>query len=265
MTRPVVVNPRPSDQAADLSELLRVAGFEPLEQPTIVIEPVWSAADAANVLSELRAGAYAWIVLPSRTAARELIDGLRAAGATDADVRAVPLLSGPGTAETLRDLGVQPTTVLERFSSTAALAALQTSSAKVLVPRAAEGRDELITGLAARGVRVDAPVVYETRLIAPALLAPIVPRLRAGEIAAFTLTSPSTVRGLVTGLLTLGEEPRGVLGASALVCIGETTAAELRAADLPIAAIAERTSLDALVDAVRRALAGVRTPEAIHR
>jgi uroporphyrinogen-III synthase len=263
MTRPVVVNTRPREQAAELSSLLRVAGFDPLEQPTIVIESTWSAAEAEPILAHLRGGRYAWIIVPSRNAARGLINGLRAAGANDADFAAARLLSGPGTAETLRDFGLRVDVVLEGFSAAAALvhlspprdAAPLPGGKGVLIARAAEGRDELIAGLRERGIRVDAPALYQTRAVPPFELAVLVGALAAGGIAAITFTSPSTVRGLVDGLRALGEDPRALLEAAALVCIGDTSAAEVRAADLSVTRVAERTTLDALVDAVRLALA----------
>jgi uroporphyrinogen III methyltransferase/synthase len=267
MMPPVVVITRPREQASELSSLLRAAGFDPREQPTILIEPTWSAADAAPILARLRGGEYAWIIVPSRTAARGLIHGLRAAGATDADFATARLLSGPGTAETLRELGLDVDTVLPRFSAAAALAHLTQpllGGEGVLIPRAAEGRDELIAGLRERGISVDAPVLYRTRAVPPVELAPLVGALRAGAITAVTFTSPSTVSGLANGLHALGEDALVLLGQLALVCIGETTASAVRAAGLPAPVVADRTSLVALVDAVRRALTVATVPEAAH-
>ena len=57
----LVLNTRPAEQAAELSALLRQAGFEVLEVPAIGVEPV------PYVLAE---GSYAWLVLQSQNAAR---------------------------------------------------------------------------------------------------------------------------------------------------------------------------------------------------
>jgi uroporphyrinogen-III synthase len=254
--RPRVLNTRARHQAEALSRLLREAGFEPVEAPTVELRAGWGRDDAALVLGRLRAGVYDWAVLASANAAELLVDGLRAAGAADADLRGLRVVSGPGTARQLESLGVPVELVLDRFSASAALAALaeRPIGGAVLAPRAAEGRDELIRGLAARGVRVDAPVLYETLPVPPGTLAPVAAALRAGALAGVIFSSPSTVRGLVDGLRALGENPLDLLAAPTLACIGDTTAAAVRAHGLPEPVVAETTSLEALVAAAGRAL-----------
>jgi uroporphyrinogen-III synthase len=208
--------------------------------------PTWSAEQAAPILARLRAGDYAWVVLPSRNAARLLVEGLRAAGATDADLASPIVLCGPGTAQVVRDLGLPDATVLERFSATAALAHLTDDSppapsgaGRVLVPRAAEGRDELLDGLRRLGADVLAPVAYRTVAVPDAAN-----RLRAGGIDVVTVCSPSAVRSIAATLS--GDIP--------LVCLGETTAAAARDLGLRVDAVAARTSMESLVEAVQTAV-----------
>ncbi|MBV9359350.1 MAG: uroporphyrinogen-III synthase [Chloroflexi bacterium] len=250
---PVVVNTRPTAEASALSRLLREAGFEPLERPTVTIAPSWSDAELAAIASGLRAGAYDWIVVSSRNAAGFLVEALEAIGSGREALQPARILSGTGTAQTLAELGVPVDCALPRYSAQAALDALSAwpSLGRVLAPRAAEGRDELVRGLAERGVLVDAPVLYATRPADPTSLAELIDRLRGGNIAAVTFCSPSAVHGLIDAI---GPAERGMLEGVSLVTLGGTTSDAVRACALRVAATAERTSLEALVDAVRSAL-----------
>jgi uroporphyrinogen III methyltransferase/synthase len=145
---------------------------------------------------------------------------------------------------TAHALGLTPVLQLDRFSATAALEALRPliqSGQRVLVPRAAQGRDELIDGLRAIGIEVIAPVAYNTSFVAASA-----ERLREGGVDVVTVCSPSAVRSLASA----------VDAGSVLVCLGETTAGAARLAGLRIDAVAQRTTMAALVEAVKVALAG---------
>ncbi len=257
MNRPLVLNTRPRGQAAALSDALRARGFEPMEAPTVQVVAAWSQADAARVLGRLRAEDYGWAVFASANAVRFCVAGLEAAGGGTSDLATSRVLCGTATAAALRRVEIMPALVLERFSAAAALDALaaQPPERAALVPRAEEGRDELIEGLRARGTEVDAPVVYRTAPVAPMALEDAARRLRAGEIAAVTFASPSAVRGLVDGLRVLGDDPATLLRRSGVVCIGSTTAAEATRRGLAVGAIADRSSADSLADAVAALLA----------
>jgi uroporphyrinogen-III synthase len=229
-----VLNTRPRAQAAELSRLLRQAGFEVVEAPAIDVESAWDAVELEAVRQRLSAGAYAWVVLPSQNAARALA----------ADLRASPskIICGKATEKACCFMA---SLALERFGAAAALDALRArlhSGDRVLMPRAAEGRDELLDGLAALGVLLDAPVAYRT-VPAPDAAA----RLAQGGIDVVTLCSPSAVASVAAALA------RDVL----VVCLGQTTAEAAREASLRVAAAATRTSMPALVEAVET-LAGAR-------
>lgn len=231
MSSPVVLNTRPRDQAAELSDLLRQAGYTPVEVPAIESVAAWNADELSEVLQRLRSGRYSWAVFASRNAVRFFLEGLSAMGGSADDVLSLKLLAGTGTAEALHAHGLVATRTLERFSAAAALGVLQHESGTVLVPRAAEGRDELVTGLA----KVDAPVCYRTQALAQRTLP---------DAAAVVFTSPSAVHALVDHL------PAG----AAIVCLGMTTAEAARSAGLRVDRVAERTDLPSLVDAVTAAL-----------
>src|SRR5579871_5322549 len=152
MSARVIMNTRPREQAAELSRLLEAAGFQVVEAPAIATLSAWDAADLERVRRELNAGHYAWIVLQS----------VNAAGGLERELSSARLVCGAATAA---HLNVRPSVALQHFSARAALDALRphlVAADRVLVPRAADGRDELMAGLAALGVDVDAPVAYCT-------------------------------------------------------------------------------------------------------
>ena len=226
MRRAVVLNSRAAEQAGELSRLLAEAGFEPLEAPAITIAHGWGdATTLEDVRRDLHAGLFDWVVLPSQNAGRAIAPEL--AGAH--------VVCGAATAVAL---GITAEVVLDRFSAAAALEALRLRvlpGQRVLVPRAAEGRDELVDGLRDLDVDVAAPVAYRTVPVEDAAN-----RLRAGGIDVVTACSPSALRSL-GGALTADV---------ALVCLGETTADAAREMGLRVDAVAAQTTMASLVEAV---------------
>jgi uroporphyrinogen-III synthase len=228
--RLTVLNTRPSEQAAELSILLRAAGFDPVEAPAIAIEPAWVPDELESTRRALAAGTYAFVVLASANAARGLQEHLPHARA----------VCGAATA---RALALHPVATLDRFSAAVALDALKPlvrSGDRVLVPRAAEGRDELVDGLHALGADVHAPVAYRTVASSAAG-----ERFRAGGIDVVTLCSPSAVRSIASALGAHGR----------VVCLGGTTAQAARELGLQVDGVAHETSMRSLVEAIG-ALAG---------
>ena len=226
MSRPLVLNTRAQEQAAELSRLLAEGGFEPVEAPAIAIVAAWDTAELETVRRDLRAGLFDWVVLPSQNAARGL----------ETDLAVARIVCGAATAEAL---GIVAEVAIARFNAAAALDVLRPGmapGARVLVPRAAEGRDELLDGLRGLGAEVIAPVAYRTVPVADAAN-----RIRAGGVDVVTVCSPSAVRSVAAALTP------DVL----LVCLGETTAEEARTRGLRVDAVARRTSMESLVEAVR--------------
>jgi uroporphyrinogen-III synthase len=230
-----VLNTRPLEQAAELSRLLSEAGFEVVEAPAIQIVPTWDVAELETVQADLTSGAFDWVVLASQNAGHGLEEQLRGTS----------VVCGTSTA---RALGLTPKIQLDKFSATAALEALRPlvrPGQRVLVPRAAEGRDELLDGLHALGIEISAPVAYNTAFVAASAQ-----RLRDGGVDVVTVCSPSAVRSLA----------HAVDAGSIVVCLGETTAEAARLAGLRVDAVAQRTTMGALVEAVRVALAAREVP-----
>jgi uroporphyrinogen-III synthase len=239
-----VLNTRPRDQAAELSRLLTAAGFEVVEAPAIETVPAWDPGELQAVRTDLAAGAYDWVVLPSQNAGRILLEGFGQAR----------LVCGAATAKAL---GVTPTLALDRFSARAALDAMRPlvrPGQRILVPRAAEGHLELTDGLVALGARVDAPIAYRTVAVEPSSLVNAMARLGTGEVSAITACSPSAINSLLAGV---GRE---TLLTTKLICLGETTAEAARQVGLRVDGMAEKTTMASLVDAVLAVLEAREVP-----
>jgi uroporphyrinogen-III synthase len=221
------LNTRPAEQASELTELLRRADFEVVEAPAIAIVPAWDAAAFEETRRQLQLGAFAWIAVASQNAGRGLEMELR--GQTGR------VVCGAATASAL---GLASARTLERFSAAAALDLLRPLlkfGDRVLVPCAAEGREELIVGLAELGVDVVAPIAYRTVAATTAA-----ERLRQGDVDVLALCSPSAVNAVA----------EAVSAATLVVCLGETTAEAARAHRLRVDSIADRPTMAALVAAI---------------
>ncbi|HET7571823.1 MAG TPA: uroporphyrinogen-III synthase [Gaiellaceae bacterium] len=211
-SRPRVLVTRAEEQAEPLAARIRQLGAEVVLCPLIRVEPL---SDDPLDLS-----AYDWVVVTSPNGARELARRLAAPPRRFAAI-------GPGTAEALREHGLEPQ----------------------LVPRThtQEGlRDELPPGrallAAAEGARRD---VLDADFLPLYRTVQLVPDTRPeGDLA--VLASPSAARALAA---TGARIP--------VVAIGPQTAVAAREHGLDVAAEAEQSDLDGLVAAVERALVSV--------
>jgi uroporphyrinogen-III synthase len=239
-----------------LAARLRELGAEVLEAPAIAVAPPRSFAELDAALRALPR--TSWIAFASanaveRTVARaaELGIGREALGACRLAV------VGNATADRLARLVRRPDLVPAQARGDALAAALAPHVAghRVLVPRAEEGRPELVDGLARAGAEVVAAVAYRTIPAPPEALAPLAAELSAGQVDAVAFASPSAVRSVVDAL-----GPRAALLArTVLAAIGPTTAAALDAAGLTGAVVPERSTGAALADALADRL-GPRRP-----
>jgi uroporphyrinogen-III synthase len=126
----------------------------------------------------------------------------------------------------------------------AAALAREVRGRRVLVPRAEEGRAELVDGLAAAGAEVIAPAAYRTVAADAASLAPLGELLDAGRIDAVVFASPSAARSAVAAL------GAARLARAAVGAIGPTTAEEARALGLAVAIEPSSPGAAALVEAL---------------
>jgi uroporphyrinogen-III synthase len=121
---------------------------------------------------------------------------------------------------------------------------------RVLLPRAAEGRAELLEGLVAAGADVVAATCYRTVAAPASAMAPLADAIADGRIDAVTFASPSAVKSVVAALGTRA----GLLEHCVLAAIGPTTAAALEECGLRVTVTPEISTALALADALARHL-----------
>ena len=211
-TRPLygrtVAVTRARAQASALAARLRGLGAEVVEAPAIRTR----ALDAR--VPDVRS--YDLLCVTSPTGADLLFTHLRdareLAGVTVAAI-------GPGTARALRAHGVEADIVPARAVAEGLVEALDAVGprfARVLVARAAEGRDVLIDALRERGSEVDVVALYET--VAEPLDDPTREAASSADYVLFTSGSSARFFAAAGGSL---DGPR-------LVSIGPATSAALR-------------------------------------
>jgi uroporphyrinogen-III synthase len=180
-----------------------------VECPLIEIEPFGAPVDVTG---------YDWVIVTSPNGARELV--AHANGA-------LPKLAavGPGTAETLRELGVEPALVPRVSSQDGLLEEFPQSGGRVLFAAAEGARKRPIEEL-----RADFVPLYRTRLVRPS-------EPPEGDVV--VLASGSAARSFAE----LGVRMPAV-------SIGPQTSDAAREAGLEVVAEADTHDLDGLVAAV---------------
>jgi uroporphyrinogen-III synthase len=235
-----------------LSARLLALGAEVLEFPAIAVAPPASLEPLDLALRDL--ARVDWVAFASANAVERT--ALRAAELGVSTALARPRLAavGAATAERVTALLRAPDLVPAQARGDALAAALApvVRGRCVLVPRAEEGRPELVDGLAQAGADVVAPVAYRTVAAPPEALAPLAALLASGRVDAVAFASPSAVRSVVAAI---GSE---ALARAAVAVIGPTTAAEVAASGLTVAVQPARSSGAALADALAEKL-GART------
>lgn len=232
-----------------LAGRLEALGAEVLAFPAIAIGPP-AAAELAALDAALRDLArFAWAAFASVNAVERTVERLDALGlgrAALADLRLACV--GPATAARLAELVRQPDLMPSEHTGAALAASLarHVAGRAVLVPRAAEGRPELVDGLLAAGAEVVAPVAYRTVAAPPEVLAPLGDLLAAGRIDAVAFASPSAVRSVVGAL----GARAALLGRVLLGAIGPTTAAALAEAGLPAGVVPAAHTAEGLAEAL---------------
>lgn len=243
-----VVVTRPRAQASALARSLRDLGARVIEAPTIVPQPLEFAIPALDD--------YDLVVLSSPNGVARFFAQLRADGR---DARALAgarvAVIGPGTAEALREHGIEPDLLPRKAvgESLAELVAGMDDVKTALIVRARGGRDIVRNALDAQGVQVEVIEPYVT------VAAPLDADTRALALGAdwATFTSASSARFFLEaagGTETVKDS--GLLLAS----IGPITTEALRAQGLePDVEAAEHTPgglVDALVTAAAATRAG---------
>lgn len=240
---------RPRERAEELCFLLEDEGAQVLHVPLLELLPPEDPRPLQAAAESIQR--YKWVVFASVSAVEALLEALREAGTTRLLSHARLAVVGPRTARAVESHGL--TVAVESPGGTGeALAELMRPALdaedEVLLPAAEEGRRELEEALREQGARVTRVTAYRSRSTglpaeAQQLLASSPP-----QVALFA--SPRTAEAFLEAA---GPEP---LAQARLVAIGPTTAAALAHLGLAVAAVAERPTPEALVEATIRAIHG---------
>jgi uroporphyrinogen III methyltransferase/synthase len=241
---------RSRTQASRLVGLLKDLGAEPIELPSIQVEPLedYTALDGALT----RLPEFGWVIFASANAVESVFQRLEKQGRDSRAFAGTNIGAiGPATAAALATRGLKADFVPERSISESVVEELSKlewsgdwNGTGVLLPSADIGRDALAKGLASLGANVERVTAYRTT---PSLgMADRAQEAFESGIDAVTFTSSSTVQNLVDML----NGNKSLLQNLPLICIGPTTAATAKDLGLKVDLVAQEHTVEGLVSAV---------------
>lgn len=252
-TRPLdgarVLITRSVDRAGDMAAAVVALGGIPVVMPVVALAPPEPQSAAALAAAVADFAGYDWVLVASKNAAERWLAALGAAPREAVRWACV----GPVTAAALAEAGVA--LALPPAKSAAALAAAildrgPVAGARVLVPRAAGGRDDAVVALRRAGATVDTVVLYRSvtaEATDPAVAAGL-SALRAGQVEVACLFAPSQVAALFE---LLGPGAAEILARCRVVAaIGATTRAALVERGVPVAVVPPAPEVAALANLV---------------
>ena len=237
---------RTRTQASALSDMLTQRGAQPVELPTIEIQPLDDYTELDGALKN--ASTYDWVVFGSANAVNIFFERMHA---LDLDPRALYGVQiaaiGPATKRRLLAYNIiadfMPTAFVAE-SAVAELNALGLDGKRALLPQAEIARDAMRAGLAEGGASVDAIAVYRT--VTPPDTADRLQDIISGGIDIATFTSSSTVSNLVD---LLGGNTDALKDAT-IACIGPITAERAADLGLKVDIVAAEHTIAGLIEAV---------------
>jgi uroporphyrinogen III methyltransferase/synthase len=237
---------RSRTQSADLVDLLERVGAEPVEVPTIEIQPV---EDFSKVDAELaRLSKYDWVVFTSTNTVEQLFERLDTLGRDARLLHGSRVAAiGTATATALRKRGIVADLVSRESVSQSLIDDLSDRRVKgqnILLPGAEVRPERLRRGLEGLGAVVREVTTYRTVMPSGASDR-LREALRVG-VDVVTFTSSSTI----TNLMSLMNGDASRLGGASIACIGPVTAETARKAGLDVAITAEESTAGGLVNAI---------------
>ncbi len=246
---------RAAAQAQPLVERLFARNLEVVQLPTIEVCEVGPDGQelVQRAMTCLAEGHYDIVGLTSVNGVIQLWDALRGHGLDARSLAGTTVAAiGSETARALSERGIVADIVPTTFTSAALAARLTVDDLRgkrVLLARAAQAGATLRDRLQETGAEVDDVPLYD--VVTPRAGEDALDAI-AGGVDVVTLTSPSTVRGLVK---LVGD--RVDVDSLQAVCIGPVTADAARKFGLRVVATAETHTIDGLVDAVERYVAAL--------
>jgi uroporphyrinogen-III synthase len=261
---------RTRDQAGALSKSLRAVGAIPLELPVIRIVPPedWSPLDLA-LQASIASAAYDWLIFTSANGVKMVMERLLTLGYTAQALQSIPIATiGPATAAALANYGLSAALVPAEYIAESVATGLRQAAAqhgetlagkRILLARAAEARQVLITELEQAGATVDVVVAYQTLPVAhdDQQGLQVINLLRQQQLAIITFTSSSTVHHFMHWLSQSAQDialllTKGGQQASPplIACIGPITAQTAHSYGLKVSVEAKEFTTTGLVEAL---------------
>ena len=240
-------------QASELSEQIRALGGQALEYPSIMIQPEADQSSLYHAFTHI--SDYDWLCFTSVNGVEIFFTELDRQERDVRDLAGIALAAiGPATAAALQRRGLRVEMVPDEFKAEEFAAALLTrvrAGERLLLPRAAGARAVLPEQLRVAGVLVDEIIVYQAVKDAGAATT-LSAILAEQKLDYITFTSSSTVNNFVESC----EGREWLAGGVKIACIGPITAETARRHGLRVDLIAERYTIDSLVEAIVRNVRG---------
>ena len=237
---------RSRTQSADLVDRLERAGAEPVEVPTIEIQPVEDTREIDSALARLTD--YDWVVFTSTKRSSSSSGGSTRWDMTARQFHASRVAAiGTATAAALRERGIVADLVSRESVSQSLIDGLQEQGVEgktILLPGAEVRPERLRLGLEKLGAVVHEVILYRTVLPSGAS-GRLAEALESG-VDVITFTSSSTV----TNLMALLDGDTERLEEVGIACIGPVTAETARKEGLNVDILAEDSTAAGLVNAI---------------
>ncbi|WP_353113121.1 uroporphyrinogen-III synthase [Microbacterium sp.] len=235
-----VLVPRGGPWGDGVAASLRTQGAVPVVAPLINFAPTTDQETLDAAFARLTAGEYDWVTITSATTV-DVLFAQRVEIPRGTKIAAV----GETTAAALLAVGYEVALVPETDNSAAGMAeqmiALEPEPRRILTLRSEIAKPVLTDLLAQAGHKVDSVVAYRTVGV------PVTERIHRdvlnGRINAILITSGSVARQV-------REQFPEIPDTTLLAAIGPRTAEDARKAGLPIWAVADKQTVDALIEVV---------------
>lgn len=251
-----------SRRSAEMAELIRRFGGQPISAPSMREVPLGVSPEARALLADLEAGTLDALILLTGVGTRVLVNALAPLCERDRLIallqRPVLIARGPKPVAALRELGVTPALVVpEPNTWRELLAALDAhvplAGRRVAVQEYGRPNPDLLAGLAARAADVRRVPIY--RWDYPDDQAPLrdgVAQLAGGAVDVALFTSARQVDHVVDTAARLGLDARlsAAVAHAVVASIGPVCSEALHAHGLPVDIEPEHPKMGQLVSAV---------------
>jgi uroporphyrinogen-III synthase len=251
-----IVVTRAPHQSAEMVDLLRRYGAEPLLYPCIDIAPPADGAQLDAALKKAANGIFDWLVVTSANTVTILSQRL---AALHLSLEELPVAAvGPQTAQAVEDeIGLEVRIVAEKHTAEGLATALPSvCGLRIFLPQSEIARPVLADALRQAGAQVTTVDAYRTVIGQGGYAVPEM--LARGQVEAITFTSSSTVRNFLKRLVEEGGRRQDLQGVC-LAGIGPITAKTMEENGLPVAVVPGEYTLPALIDALESYFLGRRS------